>query len=279
MSYDLDGDIEIYQWDLDGDGVVDLTTESSDVEYAFEEPGEIKVTLTVIDDEDKAESYDKTVDILPSVLAQRVINTGMPDDWTIPGSVIEVSLVLSVNTQLNGLSVSETIPTGWTFAIVDNDGAVFRANGQIKEWIFMDKFLADGINEQREIKYTLTAPESITDDLVQTDLSGLVGSSSPRVRIAISGEDRLIVTKVLPVPVAISRLNPDWTIDPNLPDLISHAQLQLAASMWLAVTDPAPDGSTPTEVPLTGGAQIDLWTMQDLIAYWLTNSSVHDPLP
>ncbi len=277
MSYDLDGDIELYKWDFDGDGVIDVETESSDVEYAFKVPGKIVVTLVVVDDEDKAETYKKTVDILPSVLAERVINSGMPDDWTIPGSVVQVSIVLSVNTQLNGLSVSETIPEGWTFIEVDNDGATIRANGQTREWIFMDRFMDDGINEQREIKYTLTAPATISDNLVQTSISGLVGSSSPRVRLTILGEDRVIVTKILPVPVAISRLTPDWTIDPNLPNYISHTQLQLAASMWLAAASDEP--AAPTEVPLTGGAEIDLWTLQDLIAYWLTGSSVHDPLP
>jgi hypothetical protein len=85
--------------------------------------------------------------------------------------------------------------------------------------------------------------------------------------------------KVLPIPVAISRLMPDWTIDPNLPEFISFAQLQQAAAMWFAAADDAPDSNTPKVVPLTGGAEIDLSTIQDLIAYWLTNSSVHDPLP
>jgi len=35
MSYDLDGDIDLYKWDFDGDGIFDLETASSDVEYAL----------------------------------------------------------------------------------------------------------------------------------------------------------------------------------------------------------------------------------------------------
>jgi len=270
MSYDLDGDIELYQWDFDGDGIFDLETESSDVEYAFEEPGEIEVTLVVLDDEGKAETYAKTVDILPSVLAVRNINTCMPDDWTAPASVVEVSIVLSVNTLLNGLSVSETIPSGWAFAEVDNDGATLRKNGDTLEWLFLEKFLDDGINAQREIKYTLTSPLTITDDLVQSNVHGIVGSSSPRVSLVVAGDDRVTVTKVLPVPVVISRWNTlDSVLEPCLLEGIAFDQIQYAVSLWLS------EG----EVPNTGGATIGLLTMQDLIAYWLTGSSVHDPLP
>lgn len=270
MSYDLDGDIELYQWDLDGDGIIDLETDSSDAEYAFEEPGKVKLTLTVIDDEGKTESATKTVDILASVLAERAIESCMPDDWTAPNSVVQVSILLSVNTLLNGLSVSETIPAGWTFAEVDNDGATLRKSGQTMEWLFLERFLDDGINARREIKYTLTAPATITDDLVQANMRGMVGSSSPRVSLAISGEDRLTAAKVLPIPVVISRWNTtESKLDPCLLELIAFDQINYAVSLW----------HSGEEVPNAGGLTIDLLTMQDLIAYWLTDSSVHDPLP
>jgi hypothetical protein len=45
--------------------------------------------------------------------------------------------------------------------------------------------------------------------------------------------------------------------------------VQYAVALWLS-------GDT---VPNTGGQRVDLITIQDLIAYWLTGSSVHDPLP
>ena len=270
MSYDLDGNIESYQWDFDGDGIIDLETAFSDAEHAFEEPGEIEVSLTVVDDEGKAETYAKTVNILTSVLAVRHIETCMPDDWTTPASDVQVSIVLSVNTLLNGLSVSETIPIGWTFAEVDNDGATLRRNGQTMEWLFLEKFLDDGVNTQREIKYTLTSPATISDDLVQANVYGMVGSSSPRVSLTISGDDRVTAVKILPVPVVISRWNTmDSVLDPCLLELIAFDQIQYAVSLWLS----------GAEVPSAGGVVIDLLTMQDLIAYWLTDSSVHDPLP
>jgi hypothetical protein len=194
----------------------------------------------------------------------------MPDDWTVPAGVAQVSIVLSVNTQLNGLAVSETIPVGWTFAEVDNDGATLRKNGQTLEWLFLERFLDDHINARREIKYTLAAPATITDDLAQANVRGLIGSSSPRVSLPISGEDRVTAAKVLPVPVVISRWNTaESRLDPCLQELIAFDQIQYAVSLWLS----------GAAVPNASGATIDLRTMQDLIAYWLIGSSVHDPLP
>ncbi len=269
MSYDLDGDIDTYRWDFDGDGVIDLSTDSSEAETTFASPGKREITLIVVDDEGKTEQVTKTVDVLASVVAERKIETCLPDDWTVPSNVIQVSIVLSVNTTLNGLSVSEMIPPGWTFAEVDNDGAVLRKVGQTLEWLFLDKFASDGVNEQREIKYTLTAPATV-DELIQAHIQGVVGSSSPRVSLSIAGEDRVTVTHVLSVPVVISRWDTlNGTLDVCLKELIAFDQIQYAVSLWLS----------GGEVPNTGGATVSLLTMQDLIAYWLTGSSVHDPLP
>jgi len=78
------------------------------------------------------------------------------------------------------------------------------------------------------------------------------------------------VTKVFPVPVIISRWNTsESALDPCLGELIAFDQINYAISLWYS----------GAEVPGSGGLTIDLLTMQDLIAYWLTDSSVHDPLP
>lgn len=269
MAYDLDGIIDLYKWDIDGDGIIDLETTSSDIEHAFQEPGEIKLTLTIVDDEGRTDVHTETVDILPSVLAVRSVETCMPNDVTIPARVVQVSIVISVNTLLHGLSVSETVPVGWTFAEVDSDGATLRQNGQTMEWLFLEKFLDDGINVKREIKYTLTSPATITDEPVQAHISGIVGSSSPRVMLTISGDDRITIVETLPVPVIISRWNTEeGKFDPCLQGLIAFDQIQYAVSLWLS----------REQVPLSGGATIDLAMMQDLIAYWLSGRSVHDPL-
>ncbi|MGD9675837.1 MAG: hypothetical protein AB7V19_04035, partial [Candidatus Bipolaricaulia bacterium] len=68
----------------------------------------------------------------------------------------------------------------------------------------------------------------------------------------------------------ISRWNPETsTLDLCLRELISFDQIQYAVSLWLS----------GASVPHTTDGVVDLAVLNDLIAYWLTGSSVHDPLP
>jgi len=183
---------------------------------------------------------------------------------------VEVRIKLSVNTVLNGISVSETIPAGWVIGEIESDGATLRQDGQIMEWLFLEKFDTSGVDSSREIVYKLTAPATEPSELTQSTIQGFLGSSSPRIRQEIAGEDRLTLVRVLPVPVVISRWDSlNSMLDPTLGELIAFDQIQYAVSLWLS----------GEAVPFSGGATIDLLMIQDLIAYWLTASSVHDPLP
>jgi PKD repeat protein/Mg-chelatase subunit ChlD len=268
-SYDLDNSIEWYMWDFDGDGVVDKTTETSEVSHTFRTPGEHRVILTVVDSKGAQAAVEKRVNVIATVTTLRTIETGLPDDGTIPSGVVHVTLSLGLNTTVNGLSVTETIPVGWTFASIESDGATMRQDGQTIEWLFLEKFASVGGNSRREIRYTLTAPDTV-GETQQATITGKLGSSSPRVTQTIAGDDRVTVLSVLSIPVVISR----WdvvakAIDPYLGETIGFDQIQYAVSLWVS-------GAT---VPYTNDMTITLTRMQDLIAYWLTGSSVHDPLP
>ncbi len=268
-SYDLDDTIERYLWDFDADGTVDRTTESPDVEHTFDEPGEHRIILTVVDAEGAKASVEKSFDVLATVTAERMLQTGLPNDWTLPNGVVQVTLSLELNTLVHGMAITETVPAGWTFTPVENDGATLRQKGQTMEWLFLEKFEPDSGEAQREIRYTLTAPEAASEK-VEATISGTLGSSSPRIRQTIGGEDRVTATSILPVPVVISRWDVEsGIVDPYLGETIGFDQIQYAVSLWLS------EGT----VPFTGERTVPLATMQDLIAYWLTGHSVHDPLP
>jgi len=280
-SYDLDDSIAWYLWDFDADGVAEETTEVPEVVHTFDEPGEQTVELTVVDSEGARTTVRRTVDVIATVRAMRTIDTGLPDDWTIPSGIVHVTLNLEMNTTVNGLSVTETIPSGWELMRTENDadrdpaeetdddGATLRITGQTLEWLFFEKFDPDGVDSHREIRYTLRAPATV-GELVQGNVSGKIGSSSPRFTLAFSGDDRVTASSVLPVPVVISRWNvATAAIDPHLGETIGFDQIQYAVSLW----------HSGNAVPNTGNMIITLDVMQDLIAYWLTGSSVHDPIP
>jgi len=64
LSLDSDGEIVSYQWDYDGDGVVDAT--GAIVTTTFTEPGEIEVTLTVTDNDGQRDSVTKVFTVMDS---------------------------------------------------------------------------------------------------------------------------------------------------------------------------------------------------------------------
>jgi hypothetical protein len=173
------------------------------------------------------------------------------------------------------MAVVENFPAGWTFIEGDNDAATVRLSGNSAEWLFVEKLVGDAADSQREIRYSLQAPVSVStggSGVAQASIQGSMGSSSPRFTQPILGEDKLTVVEYLPIPIVISR----WDTDADElklceaePEIIDFAEIQFAVSLWLS-------GET---VPQTSNQTIDIMMMQDLIAYWLTRRSVHDSLP
>ena len=262
-SNDVDGKVVSYAWDFDADGVFDVTTASSEVTHTFLEAGEVTVTLVVTDDEGGIASIEKTLVVLPSVTAVRTIETCLPDDETIAGGTVTVTVMITANTAVHGLTLHEQVPDGWTFAEGDNR-ATFRK--ETTDWLFLETLL-DG--DKRVIQYTLTAPQTCSDS-VAASFNGLVESSSPRLSQMVLGEDKVALSPLLPVPVVISRWDSEnGRIDLCLPERIAFDQIQYAVSLWLS-------GNV---VPYTDNLVIDLDMIRDLIAYWLTDTSVYDPLP
>jgi len=263
-SYDVDGLIASYAWDFDNDGVFDVDSASSEVEYTFAESGDLTVTLKVTDDEGASAIAKKSLNILPSVSAIREIDTCLPGDETIIGGTVKVTITITANTEVHGLTLHEDIPASWTFAEGYNASATFRK--ETTDWLFMET-LEDG--DTRVIEYTLTAPSTCSEP-AKAALGGIVRSSSPRLSRMIFGEDKVSLVPTLPIDVVISRWDSEQgKINLCLPEQISFDQIQYAVSLWLS------GGS----VTYTGDKVVTLDDIRDLIAYWLTDTSVHDPLP
>ena len=270
-SVDPDGQIVSYAWDFNGDGDIDVETSQSHVIHTFNEIGKITVSLHVTDNEGAIGVCEKALDVLPSVTATRQIETCLPDDETIAGATVHVTVTINVNAELHGLSLHEEIPTGWLLVPGDHGRATLRQ--ETADWLFLET-LVDG--DVHVVHYTLIAPSTplsggtTTDGKERLTINGTVGSSSPRVSRAVRGEDKLTRLEALSIPLAISSWNTaENKLELCLPKEISFDQIQYAVALWVS-GNPAPQ---------TGGHKIDLETMQDLIAYWLTDTSVYEPLP
>jgi len=263
-SYDVDGRIVSYAWDFDNDGIFDVDSASSDVEYTYAEAGVVTVTLKVTDDEGATSVVDKALTVLPSVSAVREIDTCLPGDETIIDGTVKVTITITANTEVHGLTLHEDIPAAWTFAEGYNASATFRK--ETTDWLFMET-LEDG--DTRVIEYTLTAPSTCSEP-AKAALRGIVQSSSPRLSRMTLGEDKVSLVPILPIKVVISRWDSEQgKINLCLPEQISFDQIQYAVSLWLS----------GDFVTYTGDKVVTLDDIRDLIAYWLTDTSVHDPLP
>ncbi len=274
-SVDPDGQIVSYAWDFNGDGHFEVERASPQTTHTFHTAGETLVSLKVTDDEGKSGVVEKPVDVLPSVIATRVIETCLPDDETIVEGTVTVTVTITANTTIHGLTLHESIPNSWAFTPVDNGRATFRAD--TTDWLFLETFM-DG--DVHVIRYTLTAPSTpisnidpisnVEEGRDRTTINGIVGSSSPRLSQMVLGEDKITRVAVLSVPVVISRWDSEHgAIDLCLPEEIAFDQIQYAVALWLS----------GDQVPHTDNKVVDRTMIQDLIAYWLTDTSVHDPLP
>jgi len=274
-SVDPDGQIASYAWDFDGDGHFEVESISPQITHTFHKAGETLVSLKVTDDEGKSAVTEKPVNVLPSVIAARVIETCLPDDETIAEGTVTVTVTITAKTTVHGLTLHESIPDGWVFTPVDNGRATFRAD--TTDWLFLET-LMDG--DVLSIRYTLTAPStpiSYVDPISNVEekrdratINGIVGSSSPRLSQMVLGEDKITRVATLSVPVVISRWDSEHgAIDLCLPEEIAFDQIQYAVALWLS----------GDQVSHTGNKVIDRTMIQDLIAYWLTDTSVHEPLP
>jgi len=269
-SYDVDGTIVRYAWDLDADGGVDEESTRPTLTTSFPMAGAQSVTLAVTDDYGNTMATTAMFTVVSSVTAERTVETCLADDRTIAGGTVTVTVVVSANATLDGMAMSESLPSGWTFRSLEADGATVRTTATSAEWVFAERFVGGSVDSRREIRYTLTAPSSgPTEEREFVTVRGFVASSSPRMTETTMGEDKITFLKYLSIPLAISRWNATTSaIDLCVGERIAFDQIQYAVSLWVS----------GAPVPRTNGT-IDLITMEDLIAYWLTGSSVHDPLP
>ncbi|MBN1858473.1 VWA domain-containing protein [Candidatus Bipolaricaulota bacterium] len=274
-----DSSIASYAWDFDGDRVIDDMTDDAVITHAFAVEGVRNVTLWVTDDEGRVGEFDREIEVFPSVSIVRTIDTCLPDDETIEGATIEVAIKIDVNTEIHGLVIHEVTPVGWIVELTENNRATPHNDSvnHAVDWLFLET-LQDG--DTRTIRYRLTAPtggftsdQNLDGYLGGRDsvtIVGLGSSSSPQFAQQLAGEDKITRVEYVSAPVAIAHWDTaQQSMDICLPAEFSFDQIQYAVSLWLS-------GSV---VPHTGGLTVDLMLIQDLIAYWLTDTSVYDPLP
>jgi len=262
-SHDPDGEIISYEWDLDGDGTYELRTEEPKVEKAFDRSGTYLVALRVTDDDGATSQVSKELKVVEPVVVTRTINTFLHVDKTLPGQTFQVAVKIEVKMPINGLGLDENLPEGFKLKLVENAGGTYHEREA--QWLFLEK-LSPGTT--KTVIYEVTVPPDA--ELGVYTIRGTISSASPRFELPVLGESEVELTDRLPISWVISRWDTQKDqFDIRLGDLITFEQIQLAVAWWL-------QGKV---VPYTGGKVIDLQTIEELVAYWLTDTPVYEPLP
>ncbi len=176
-----------YEWDFDGDGVFELSTDEPTVTYLFDASGSYRVTLRVTDGAggQALTSRDIRVRTAP-VRVRRAIESPLEGFRVPAGSAFQVTVEILINETINGLGLDEDLPEGWRVGSVDPEGAAFK--GSEAQWLWF-RTLVPG--EELRVVYSVTVPRGTRPDVFE--IQGVVSSFSPRFRIEIPGDREIRV--------------------------------------------------------------------------------------
>lgn len=260
LSNDPEGRLVAWSWAF-GDGTG--STEQSPC-HRYTRDGTYQVTLTVTDDEGATASATREVTVFTvKASVTREINTYLHVDKTLPGQTFRVTVKIEVNMDLNGLGLDEDLPEGWAVTPVQNAEATYHERAI--QWLFVGKIPAGTV---KTVAYDVTVPANAA--LKIYNLAGKISSASPAFELAVEGEGQVEITDRLPISWVVSRwdtANDRFNI--QLGDQITFEQIQQAVAWWL-------EGKA---VEHTGGAVLNLQAILELVAYWLTDTPVYEPLP
>jgi len=219
----------------------------------------------------------------PNINAVRTIATPVPcrnvllnyygADGNPSGNTFTVKVEIWADQDLYGVGLDEDLPAGWRVTPIENGGFFYKPS-QI-QWIFPDKLPAGTckiIIYQVEVPQSedIETPSSDPCFVSSNDLFGVVDAALPCIEVPVTGDSAVDISDCLTVKVAISRWDVETdTIDITLSDKISFQQVQRAIAFWLE----------DEIVPRTCGGTVDYETLKEIVAYWLTNTNICDPLP
>jgi Mg-chelatase subunit ChlD len=276
------GSVVSWLWDF-GDGT---TSTTQNPVHRYRADGAYRVIFTVKSDVDVEASSSLNLTVYtPAVSVRRTINTYLPIDETIPDQTFEVTLDIRINATINGLGIDEDLPSidsssTWSATAIDNSTAEFLSSKT--QWLFSEILKA---GDERKIIYDVTVPNAqklnfVTGTLSQTyAITGKITSASPPIAKDnnVKGESQIKILRGFPIEIIVAHYDTN-TGKLDLKQFpthkISQSQIDQARMWWRNATP------VLSSEDATGQQQvIDLAMMNRLTAYFLTQTSVFDPLP
>lgn len=277
-SADPDGKVSAWEWQF-GDG---NTATEQNPSYRYAADGTYTVSLTVTDNDGATATKTRSLRVFtPKLVAIRSIETHLPGDQTLPGEKVLVTLALRATMRINGFTVVERVPAeeAWQVNLLPAESGLPKTakRGEIA-WVFLET-LEPG--QVRTVQYELTVLEPEQPKAQVIKLNGVVSSAAPAFESTVSGETEFSVVTKLPMRVIFARMDTSDAANPKVvlslgTNTINFTQIQAAVSFFWLQDKEVKNRESDGKVSF---GKIDLKTLQELVAYWLTETSVFEPLP
>jgi PKD repeat protein len=178
------GGIARYEWDFDGDGVPDASTDGPQVRRFFPHSGTFQVTLQVVDAGGGRASATRALEVLPApVSVRRELDLTLEPNRVLAGGSFFVEVHVEVRERVSGLGLSEVLPAGWHARSLEVDGAIFKRAGDELQWLWTQQYFP---GERVAVRYEVSVPETAPRGAYA--LTGTISSYSPnKFKLAVSG--------------------------------------------------------------------------------------------
>jgi PKD repeat protein len=282
QSSDPDGGIVSWVWDF-GDGA---TSQQASPTHQYAADGTYTVTLTVTDADNASNTKSRSIKVETlRAVVKREIETYLPNDETLPQQTFSVTLTVQVQQRVIALGIEEIMPDAkWKVQVKDSGSAAYRMDTPTKhQWLFREDLQPGTVK-------TISYEVKLEKDARSGKISGKVSSSYPPFETMVTGESSVKIADKLPFRVILSRWDPSKTqpgagaqprseetkdepaeLNLRLGDKLTQEQILTAVSWWMDETD--------EYFKRRAKETLNLQVMQELVAYWLTDASVHENLP
>lgn len=164
-----------YDWDFDGDSVIDVSSANSEVSHTYTTPGTFQATLTVLDDSGAQDSAVVAINVTNEAV-RTFGNNGNP--WPVPGRIEAENF----NQGGEGIAYSDSNSANLGAA---NQGGDYRTEegvdiqftddvggGYNVGWTVVDEWLEYTVNVQEEGTYRLKARVASPGNFASLHLEG-----------------------------------------------------------------------------------------------------------
>ncbi len=121
-----------YEWDFDGDGLYEVTTDEVRITQTFTEPGYIVISLRVVDTHGRALTHSK------GILTGESPLFAVREATTEGDGMILVRITLSAQAEVRAVGLEEVIPRGWQVEVIDPGNTISKKEGENLQFLWMN---------------------------------------------------------------------------------------------------------------------------------------------